>query len=157
MTATAHMASSAALGSSRLPPWIAAPLSFLLHYALDLAPHVDEAELFEEGRPKSALAAFLLGLDLGFGLSLTLPEIRRLKGRRALKAAFCLLFGLLPDLIENIPATKGAFRRLGLYAEGELLHRRLQESKLAGPVGVFGQVALTLLALRVLSPRKRRT
>ena len=156
MTATAHMAVSAVLGSSSLPSWAAAPLSFLLHYILDLAPHVDEAELFEDGRPKSALAAFLLGLDLGFGLALTLPEIRRLKGKRALKAALCIVLGLLPDLLENIPATKGRLCRIGLYAEGEALHRRLQERKWAGPVGVLDQVALVSLALKALSLRGGR-
>lgn len=157
MTATAHVAVSAALGSSRLPSWAAAPLSFLLHYILDLAPHVDEAELFEDGRPKSALAAFILGLDLGFGLALTLPEIRRLKGeRRALKAALCIALGLLPDLLENIPATKERIRKIGLYADGEALHKRLQEGRWAGAVGVLDQIALVLLALRALSLQGER-
>ena len=156
MCATAHIAVSATLGASKLPLPATTLLSFLLHYLLDLAPHVDEADLFEDGRPRSALATFVLGLDIGFGLALTIPEVQRLKGRRAAsKAALCVLAGLLPDVLDNLPAIKLALRRSSIVAKGEALHQRLQAGRWARKVGVLDQIALVLLALRALSVRGR--
>jgi hypothetical protein len=61
MTATNHVTTGALIGSIIINPWLAIPVSFFAHFALDALPHYDG--------PEHTSKRFLYELSVDFGLA----------------------------------------------------------------------------------------
>lgn len=100
MLATAHMLAGASMGRSIRPAWLALPVAFASHFALDVIPHLDSHALFGAPGGPTRGEVTMAALDTLAGIALVLVLTWRLPHRGlSLAAAF---FGIAPDL-DNLP------------------------------------------------------
>ena len=72
MTATNHVATGALIGAIIVNPWLAIPLSFFGHFALDALPHYN---LDEDDSHSSRLFLYSLAADFGLAFGVLLAVL----------------------------------------------------------------------------------
>lgn len=119
MTATNHVATGALIGALVVNPWIALPVSFFAHFALDALPHYDG--------PGHTEKRFLYELSIDFGLATgILMSIFLLSPANWLVVIACAVACASPDLMWFrywMAELKGEKRQLGRIAS---FHSRIQ-------------------------------
>ena len=102
MLATPHMAAGAAIGKLLRKPSLAYPAAFASHFLLDRVPHLDSHRLF--GRATAGVTTgevTMAAIDTVAGIALVFWASREQPLRRVILGA--ALFGILIDLIDNVP------------------------------------------------------
>jgi len=109
MLATPHIITGAAIGKATGKARLALPLAFLAHFVLDYIPHLDAHGLFgRAGAGVTPMEAIGASADAALGLTLVLWATCRQPLRRAM--LWAALFGILLDLLDNVPPFTGLFR-----------------------------------------------
>ena len=157
--ATPHMLAGAAIGRGLRRPWLAWPVAFASHFALDFIPHLDDHALFGIGgggvtpvEAASGILNFALGWALVMWVARGQPDRRVLLG-----GAF---FGIVIDVIDHIPYLNRWVASWVGTAWLTDFHHAFQHNVTMSqwPLGVGTQLVLAGLALWVLvrAGRKRR-
>ena len=151
MLATPHMITGAAIGKMTRRLWIALPLAFVSHFALDFIPHLDSHGLFgvKGGGPTPAEAG-MAALDTVFGIALVMWAVGRQPGRRTmLLAALC---AAVIDLADNVPPWGPHFQAWPGTAWLSAFHHGHSHGLAADHwlLGLGTQIAVMVLALWIV-------
>ncbi len=157
MMATPHMLAGAALGRLTRRPWLAYPAAFASHFLLDYTPHLDSHALYgvAGGGPTAPEAA--IGItDFVVGAALIAWLAWRRADRRVILGG--ALFGIIIDLVENIPPLGAWFRTWAGTAWLSAWHHALQHNVTPEQwaLGVGTQVLVVAIALWALRRRGGR-
>jgi len=155
MLATPHMITGAAIGKVTRRLWIALPVAFVSHFALDFIPHLDSHGLFgiKGGGPTHAEAAMAI-LDTVVGIALVLWAVGRQPGRRTMILA--ALFAAVIDLADNVPPWGPYFQAWPGTAWLSAFHHGHSHGLTAEHwlLGLSTQIAVTAIALWIVLARK---
>jgi hypothetical protein len=150
MMATPHMVVGAALGRVLRRPWLAYPVAFASHFALDTLPHLDSHALFgvEHGGPTPWETASGV-TDSLVGAVLVSLLARRQPGRRVMMGS--ALCAILIDLAEYVPPFGPWFQTWAGTAWLVGFHHRIQHNLTPAqwPLGAATQALALGLALAV--------
>jgi len=157
MTATPHILAGAVIGKVLRRPWLAWPVAFVSHFLLDFIPHLDSHAIYgvEQGGPTAPEAALGI-LNFTFGAVLIVWLVRRQPDRRVVLGG--ALFGILIDLIENIPLLGASFRTWPGTAWLSVFHHSFHHNVTPAqwPLGIATQLVVVAIALWFCLPRKHK-
>ncbi|PIP21890.1 MAG: hypothetical protein COX39_00555 [Candidatus Nealsonbacteria bacterium CG23_combo_of_CG06-09_8_20_14_all_40_13] len=127
MLATPHILAGAAVATATGNVPLGIVSAYASHYILDMVPHVDigvfhdkDDENWQLSKQEIALAAAEIILG-------TVILIYLVWGKKFVTLALVGgFFGLLPDLLDNVPWWQNYFRHASWYAPFNFLHQKLQ-------------------------------
>lgn len=151
MLATPHIMIGAAVGKVIRRPWLALPVAFMSHFALDFIPHLDSHRLFGitgGGLTRGEVA--MAALDMLFGIALVMWAVGRQPGRKLMLLTAFL--GIVIDLVDNVPPWGSWFRAWPGTSSLSVFHHAHQHNVVPAqwPVGFGTQIAVTVLALWIV-------
>ena len=153
---TPHLLVGAALAKELQRPWTALPAAFASHFVLDFIPHLDSHGLFGvHGSGPTRMEVVSSSIDSLLGAALLIWAVSKQSNRKLLLLAG--LFGVLPDLIYNIPPWGALFKTWPIFSQVAEFHTWFGHPVGPGewPIGFGTQAVLVAMALWILV-RKRK-
>lgn len=145
MLATSHIIAGAAVGKAVRRPWVALPIAFLSHFALDAVPHLDTYGIFKGPNGLTTAAIAAAGVDSLVAVALVVWAVGRQHG-------FGLMYGaafaaILTDVVFNNPLWGEWFGQWPATAWLSLFHHDAQHNVAPSqwPLG-FGTQAVVMAA-----------
>ncbi|MBU0649962.1 hypothetical protein KJ605_00035 [Patescibacteria group bacterium] len=149
MLLTPHLLVGVAVAKSVPNPFIAVPLSVVMHFLGDKVPHWDffsnapREKRLKGWRPIAVMADFGLGIAVGVAFTLYALWVQD-DPALAWRTFLCGIFSVLPDALEAPHIYTDA--KIGLVEKITNFQRKMQ-SQAPLPWGLFTQVAIVLLCL----------
>lgn len=145
MLAVPHIVAGAAVGKAVRSPWIALPIAFLSHFALDSIPHLDSHGLFGRNDATTQAEIVAVAIDVTAAAALVLWAAGRQTGWRLIYAA--AFAGILMDVVFNCPLWDKQLGAWQYTAWLSLFHHDVQHNvpQSQWPLG-FSTQAVTIAA-----------
>lgn len=131
MLFTTHLLVGAAIGKATGNPVGGFAVGYLSHHLLDYVPHYDPGSLFykEEKEPDTQWQPFtyfmaIADVALGMGI-ITIVALNSPEATNIIAGA---LGGVLPDLLDNVPAVKDLFRKTKFGTSFHSFHEKLHNT-----------------------------